>query len=240
MAYGYVVSDLHLFAPWSMAPAHMGLLRRAAGEADFFVLNGDIFDFRWTLLRTASATAAAAVAWLGELAEAFPRCRFYYIMGNHDGVKPLARELAALAAETQNLEWRPSYLRLGTALFLHGDLPLRRWRRAGPFDRPLSEGFRRKPRALLKCYDWACHMRVHRCGSLLHRRRRCAKRILRSLRDGPEELAGEVTDIYFGHSHVAFSGYRYGGLTFHNTGSVVRGSRWRLLPVRVRDWDGES
>ncbi|OPX22593.1 MAG: hypothetical protein B1H04_04805 [Planctomycetales bacterium 4484_123] len=242
MAYGYVVSDLHLFAPWSVATAYMGLLRRAAGRADFFVLNGDIFDFRWTVLRTASATAAAAASWLGELAAAFPRCRFYYIMGNHDGVELLAKELTALASERQNLEWRASYLRLGSALFLHGDLPLRRWRRrrTEPFDRSLSDGFRRKPQALLRCYDWLFHLHVHRCAPLVHRRRRCAKKIARSLRAGPAELAEQVTDIYFGHSHVAFSGYRYAGLTFHNTGSAVRGSRWQLLPVRVRDWDGGS
>jgi len=34
---------------------------------------------------------------------------------------------------------------------------------------------------------------------------------------------GIVRDCYFGHTHLPFSNYRHGGVSFHNTGSAIRG-----------------
>ena len=40
-----------------------------------------------------------------------------------------------------------------------------------------------------------------------------------------------ITDIYFGHTHLAFSDFRYEHLTFHNTGSAIRGLQCNMLAV---------
>ncbi len=84
MASGHVISDLHLFAHRSVADSYMRDIRRAAAESDFFVLNGDIFDFRWSTLPTADDSLDAAVAWLRALVTEHPHCRFFYTVGNHD------------------------------------------------------------------------------------------------------------------------------------------------------------
>ncbi|MBC8372298.1 MAG: hypothetical protein ISS69_08100 [Phycisphaerae bacterium] len=47
MPTGYVISDLHMFARWSKPGKYLEQMHEAASGADFFVLNGDIFDFRW-------------------------------------------------------------------------------------------------------------------------------------------------------------------------------------------------
>ena len=47
---GYVVSDLHLLTRRTAAGSHRSRLTTAAAAADYFVLNGDIFDFRWSTL----------------------------------------------------------------------------------------------------------------------------------------------------------------------------------------------
>ncbi len=231
MKSGYVVSDLHLFAERSAAHGLMDELRESARKADFLVLNGDIFDFRWTVLPTIEDTARAAARWLGDLAAEHPHCRFFYVMGNHDALEPFADELADLAGRTHNIDWFPSHLRLDNALFLHGDLPLRRRRTAG-FTRQIAATERIKGGFLTLCYRFLIATRALRIGSLFHRRRRCAKRILRSLSAQDADWTDGITDVYFGHTHAPYSDFRCDGVTFHNTGSAVRGLRCNPLAVR--------
>ncbi len=49
----------------------------------------------------------------------------------------------------------------------------------------------------------------------------------------PTGIAEGVTDVYFGHTHLDFVDYEYGGVRFHNTGSSIRGLRSRVLRVEV-------
>jgi len=232
MLSGHVISDLHLFTPWSAAPKYLGRIRSAAGESDFFVLNGDVFDFRWSVLPTTEEGVRAAVAWLRTFACEHPTCHVHYVMGNHDGLELLAEHLDVLAGETENLSWHPAYLRIGGALFVHGDLFLRK-RVADPFRRRLAPSIRRKHRALNRCYRLLHAMRVHRWHAPIYGSRRCARKILRALRSAGG--ADGVTDVYFGHTHASFTDYTSGGITFHNTGSVINGLPWHLLPVQIPD-----
>jgi len=234
MASGYVISDLHLFTLWSVANDYMHEVHEAAGRADFFVLNGDIFDFRWSSLPSAASTMTAAEEWLEAFAGEHPRCRVIYVMGNHDGVRPFARRLRALAAATPNLEWHPSHVRIGTALFTHGDLFLRH-NGGDPFTRRLLPRIGRKPKALARCYRLLHAMRVQRWHAPIVGTRRCAKRFIRALEAASNGDAGGITDIYFGHTHTRFSDYAYRGLRFHNTGSMIGGLPWHMLPVRMDD-----
>ena len=232
MKSGHVVSDLHLFTHRSTADRRMGELRAIASEADFFVLNGDIFDFRWSTLADAEATAAAAEQWLEELAETFPRCLFLYIMGNHDALEPFARQLDDLARRRDNFRWHRSHVRVGNSLFLHGDRVVDGGR-TDPLSRRLTGVGKPKTNGHHLAYRAIIATRAHRVVSALHSRRWWAKRILRSLETHHEGLADGLTDIYFGHIHKTFSDFDCGGVTFHNSGSTVRGLKCRMLAVRT-------
>lgn len=232
MESGYVVSDLHLFTGRSVAEEHMGQLHAAADEADFFVLNGDTVDFRWSVLPTTQQTIDAADEWIRELTGRHPKCRFVLILGNHDNVVSLADHLTALADELDNFDWHSSHVRIGTALFLHGDL-VRNGSGKGLSNRPLDRAKYHAGAVLHLCYDLAIALRLHLLYSLIHRPKRFAKRILQALRTEPNGLGDALTDVYFGHTHIPLHDYRVGGLTFHNTGSAVRGLRFSPMTVRV-------
>ena len=232
MVSGYVISDLHLFTPWSAANGYMRTISAAADRADFFVLNGDIFDFRWSSLRNANATLRAASRWLRTFAERHPARRIIYIMGNHDGLRPFARRLDALAEDVPNLTWNPSHVRIGTALFTHGDLFMRQ-NGGGPFERQLKPGIRQRRRALRRCYRLLHAMRVHRWHAPVVRSGRCARRFFRSIEQHGNAEADGITDVYFGHTHTRFTDYAHGGIRFHNTGSMIGGLPWHLLPVKI-------
>ncbi len=232
MASGYVISDLHLFTPWSVADDYMLRIHEAAGRSDFFVLNGDIFDFRWSSLSSAKAAVAASAAWLRAFAHEHSQCRIIYVMGNHDALRPFADRLADTAASTSNLEWHPAHVRVGPALFTHGDLFLRK-DAANPFTRALLPAIHAKPRALRRSYRLLHSMRVHRWHAPVFNSRHCAKRIIRSLDAAANDDIEGITDIYFGHTHTKFTDYAYRGLRFHNTGSMIGGLPWHMLPVRT-------
>ena len=230
VTHGYVISDLHLFARRSSAERLLDGMRNAAERADFLVLNGDIFDFRWSTLGSHERTLSAAVGWLRELAEDHSRCRIFFIMGNHDGLTCFARRLEPLAEELANFDWHPTHLRVGQSLFFHGDLPLDR--RPAWFERTFTPAERARGKTLNLAYECFVATRMHRPLTAMHTPRRSARRIVRSLAHPGGELADGVTDVYFGHTHRAFSDYQYGGMSFHNTGAAVRGLRSTLLKVR--------
>jgi len=240
MQCGYVVSDLHLLAQRSVAAEHVEAMHAAAAAADFFVLNGDIFDFRWSALPTVAESVAAAAEWLRAFVARHRECRFIYVLGNHDGVQAWAERVAVLAGEIPNLECHASHVRINGALFLHGDLALDNHRltslaRTIPPAEPIkSAGWKLAYRLLVAT-------RAHRCLVAIRGKSRCARRLFRALNgNGKHALAG-VTNIYFGHSHVPFSGYAHEGITFHNTGSAIRGLWFNMLRVQLSDAeDGQA
>ncbi|MBN1553796.1 MAG: metallophosphoesterase [Phycisphaerae bacterium] len=237
MDHGYVISDLHLFARRSIADDHLESMRAAADKADFFVLNGDIFDFRWTTLDTVETTVHAAMDWLESFARRHPNCRVFYVLGNHDSWEFFTRHLDELEAREPNFQWFPSHVRIGTSLFLHGDLPLGLKRRK-PFHRRLPRKSRQRGRFLHAAYDALIFTGLHRLPGRWYWRRRCAKRFLRALRRERNGFSEGLTDIYFGHTHNVFCDYHFRGITFHNTGSTIQGLEGNLLRVRTRDENG--
>jgi len=233
MPTGYVISDLHMFARWSKPGKYLAQMHEAASGADFFVLNGDIFDFRWSILPGVEATIDAAVDWLAQFAGAHGDCTVYYILGNHDGFAGLAERVAQLSEETENFEWRPAYLRMGGVLFTHGDLFWRDGR--NPFRRRIPATARR----IMPLIGWVYHL-IHtiQATRLIHAMWpawRCARHIVKSLTGVEKELARGITEIYCGHTHVAASDFAYQGITFHNTGSGIRGLRCNMCKVSIPD-----
>ena len=227
---GYVISDLHLFTRRTAADDYADAMREAAGRADFFVLNGDIFDFRWTTLASIEATTATAVQWLRSFAEVNPDCDLHFVMGNHDGTEFFVDYLDMLAVDVPNFLWYPSHVRIGDKLFCHGDLPLS-LRPIEPFRREHRRAKRQKGPWLNSAYQCVVNTNLHRVSDVLYSRRRCGETILRCLENDRQALADGITDVYFGHIHRAFSDYDCGGVMFHNTGAAIRHLQCELLAV---------
>ena len=236
MNHGYVISDLHMFAHRSVAGEWMDRMLAAAEQADFFVLNGDIFDFRWSKFRSLDETADAAAEWLRSFVTRRPQCKFFYILGNHDGLQCLAERLDAISDQAENLEWRPACLRLGDSLFLHGDLA---WGAdgSGLLTRELLPKTRRRGHTMNLAYRALVAMRLHRLPAVFHTPERCADRIMRQLEAAPRGLRQGLTDVYFGHTHATFSNYKRHGIRFHNTGAAIRGLDCNLIRARTRRSD---
>ena len=225
---GYVVSDLHLFTHRTTANKRLSAIRDVAGRADFLVLNGDIFDFRWSTLDSLSQTAETAVDWLTTMTLAANGCKVFYVLGNHDRFAFFAEHLDALAAHTDNFHWHPTHMRIGRCLFLHGDLAFDR-RCPDPFGRPMLPPEHQRGRAMNLGYRVIVATRAHRFTQPFYHPRRCARRILSCLDRHHPTLGEGLTDVYFGHTHRTFVNFRHNGVAFHNTGSSIRHLRSILL-----------
>lgn len=230
MAEGSVISDLHLFTHRSDAEDFADEIRQAFAESDFFVLNGDIFDFRWSTFPTVEATLDAAEEWIHSLAAVNPNCQVHYVMGNHDSPARFATHLEMLAEKIHNFNWHASHVRIGSHLFLHGDLPISP-RETEPFRRVLGHVEKHKGRLMNLIYLALISTRVHRIVDRFHSPVRCAQRIHHALIKDQSGLADGLTDIYFGHVHYIMRDFEYKGLRFHNTGSTVRHLKSRIIRV---------
>jgi UDP-2,3-diacylglucosamine hydrolase len=228
--FGLTVSDLHLFSHHSRPGRYLGPIRAAARDARVLVLNGDIFDFKWSEHGVFSRSVRAARHYLEDLLEAAPECRIRVILGNHDAVPAYMEALDELAAAHANLDWNEFACVEGDRIFLHGDVihagssnaALRRFR--AKLQRPANG------HALQRFAHGAVH-RSHVPWVALRMvpKRLLAARILAYL-DHEQWLNGDpVRHIHFGHTHNDFADFRYRGYTFHNCGSATHGSRLRLV-----------
>ena len=227
----YFISDLHLLANRSNGHEYFEQIVARASEAAVFVLGGDIFDFRWA--RTASVGHAVdmAVLWLRGLAELCPDCQFHFLLGNHDYHQPFIDRLAGLDRRILNFSWDHYYFRRGCNVFLHGDVADRKMDAEKLAERRTRWLHKKKRgRVLNSLYDLAVSAKLHRpVPYLTYNRRLVARRIFAYLRDieqGPDQ---GVQNVYFGHTHVPLSHYRYRGLVFHNGGASIKGVRLRIL-----------
>ena len=227
----YFVSDLHMYSSRSQEERYLVEIERKAARADNFVLGGDIFDFRWSTMDTHEETVVRATDWLRKLAVDCPNCQFYYVLGNHDYNRDLMDSCDYLAAKYENFSWQPFYLRLGSSVFLHGDAADRiatgeelaearmRWLRKQ----------KRGPVAS-RLYDMAVANRLHMPVVRLARTKKTtARRILSYLRSIGEDPSTGVKNVYFGHTHFAFTNFRFGGVTFHNGGAPMQGLHFEII-----------
>jgi len=220
---GIVISDLHLFARRSRGAARFDSLRGKLSSAEVLVLNGDIFDFRWSTLGQHQETLPAAVKWLRNVAGDFPECQIHFIVGNHDCTSAFLEELRGLADDLPRFQWHEYLLRLGPALFFHGDCAHR------SMDHHALRRFRRKWQG-----DWRCgpalsaaYVCADRLGITrrVHEwhfpRRKTVARIAYYLDHASPGWREQTRDCYFGHTHLPFTDYEYDGIQFHNTGSAI-------------------
>jgi UDP-2,3-diacylglucosamine hydrolase len=227
---GRTVSDLHILARRTAVEKHMPSIRQAAGEADLFVLNGDIFDFRWSVRVGMHASIAAAEEWIHNLATDFPSCRFVYVLGNHDHIPLYMAMLERLSGSLGNLAWEEYIYRLGPKVFAHGDAfhgsgrspELLRVRRA--------REHRQRGVVLNAMYDAFVGSGLHRAIPHLIPKRLFVRRVSRYLHAALGEGCDDVRDVYLGHLHKAFRDLEFGGMRFHNTGAAIDGVRLHILP----------
>ena len=235
---GLVVSDLHLFARRSPGAERLASLAGQLAEADLLVLNGDTFDFRWIAPRDREEAFAAAVEELSALLQRQPQCEVHFILGNHDCLLGFQRALTGLAANAPRFHWHAWQLRLGSALFLHGDcaeacmdaLELQR-RRAR-----WEQGQRRGLLASM-AYGVADALGVTRCAhECFFPRHQTVQRLAYHLDRACPGWRLETQDCYFGHTHLPFSNHQHEGVAFHNTGSsaAVPGMGFNPLSFEIR------
>lgn len=239
MTNGIVVSDLHLFASRSSAIHHIEEIEQAASNSDFFIFNGDTFDFRWSTHSTVPESVSHALEWLNGFTSKFPNCQIYFVAGNHDSIPIFTKGLDIIAEQNQNFCWHPYYIRLNQCLFLHGDIVHRK-----QFTNDALEVYRDKFREERRkhfmhhfLYKLLISSRFHRLVFLANPKNRVCSRVLRYLENEADQHIDQISDIYFGHTHVPFSNYEFSSYLFHNTGSSIQGLRFSPLPVSLKNGD---
>jgi UDP-2,3-diacylglucosamine hydrolase len=225
MARGIAISDLHLFARRSVGADCFESVRAQLSEVDVMILNGDVFDFRWSTLSSVNATISASIEWLRAVTAAFPRCEVHYVLGNHDCPAFFRAALSDLSHTLSRLHVHELGLRMGSALFIHGDCTHRRMDTAGLRQyRKSWDNERRYGASRAKVY-----LAGDRLGLtwLTHKgwfpRRHTVDRLMYYLDRTCPTWRNATRDCYFGHTHLPFSDHFQDGVTFHNTGSGIGG-----------------
>jgi predicted MPP superfamily phosphohydrolase len=233
---GMAVSDLHLFAHRSAGREYFGSLRSQLISADLLVLNGDIFDFRWSTLATPEITAHRAVEWLQAVRDVYPCCAIHYVLGNHDCPAFFRERLNALAKTLERFQWHEYGVRIGTALFVHGDCThrrmnpagLRKFRKEWDNDRHHGRGWR------TRAYVAGDRLGVTRVAHQLgFPRGMTVARAMHYLDQASPAWRVNTRNVYFGHTHQPFSNHPHGDILFHNTGSAIRGMGFNPLAFSV-------
>ena len=233
----FFLSDLHLFSSRSTAPAHESEINKCAQIAHTIILGGDIFDFKWSRYSTLKTSVSEAVGWLEKLVSNHKECSFYYLLGNHDSHPEFVLELDRLAFKHPNLEWQPHLLRLGSCVFLHGDvidggldhqdIDARRRKHE---DKPLPMAYRHW------LYDAAVQAKLHCLVANVARRHSWVlKKVYRYLAEQGLNKETGVRDVYFGHTHRPLRSVEYQGLRFHNGGASIRGVTFHIIKTLLPD-----
>lgn len=233
----YTVSDLHLFCKRSEGHRHIGPLYSALADADYFVLNGDIFDFKWTTLKNVEETVDAAIHWLSRFVGAAPHCRFYYMLGNHDNHALFVEALGDFAEKRDNFSWHAHYLRIGNHLYFHGEASMRKMTH-DDVQNYRSEWMHheKRGRASNRIYDVAFRAGVHkRLPKMAFPNRRVAQRLhhyMDHIGHGPDS---GVEVVYFGHTHKAVNEFRHKGVVYHNCGAPMPGMEFNILKAEIEE-----
>jgi UDP-2,3-diacylglucosamine pyrophosphatase LpxH len=228
IARGHTVSDLHLLTNRSSAHRFMPRMHCAASDAELFVLNGDIFDFRWSVFRRLSPSLEYVEDWISALVSRHRNCQFVFITGNHDSLPVYKDLLARMSRRYDNLAWEPDYLRIGKKVFLHGDVRESHTPETLAAYRARWHKPPHRKRWTHTAYLILTWSRIPRLINELVPTQRLATAVTKYLQAelGPD--FDGVQDVYCGHTHRPVTDYRWGPLRFHNTGATIHGVRSRI------------
>ena len=221
---GLFLSDLHLFSRRSVGQQLWNQNRTAIVTAKSIVLGGDIFDFRWSELGGLDATLAGASRWLQDAIALNPTAAWIYLLGNHDCHPRMQELLSSLQGQHPNFAWSPTFWRIGSNVFLHGDI-LDGQRRFSGLDTYRERFHDEAPKGPVGnlLYSAVIESRLHSVVPRLRRtRRQTCRKLLLYLESCDAGLLPEVQNIYFGHTHIPMARYRFDRFDFHNTGSGIR------------------
>ena len=192
------------------------------------------FSDKGTLKSGVQNVIHAATWFTDEFLQRFPNVHLHVIGGNHESVRRFHNEFAKLQTRyPQNFEWSPEAIRIGDALITHGHLPVsgqgldeypiarlreaakdEKWRHIINYGSPLEHAFQRhlRPldRAVKKIIPQFKEWEKTGAFSVSH--------------EGvpePLSLTG-IKHIFFGHTHIKFDNLERDGISFHNTGALVR------------------
>ncbi|MCB0332894.1 MAG: metallophosphoesterase [Bdellovibrionales bacterium] len=235
MPKGLVISDLHLFSSRSSAQVDFESYRSRLSQYDICILNGDIFDFRWTTLPSIAQTVEHAFAFCTKLLEENRSCEFHYVLGNHDSLRGFVERLPELEEKFTNFIWYPHYVKLGNHLFLHGDIIHVRSPQAGSLEsyRSNFEHADILPKNRHMLYAGLVKTRLHTLAYFLNPPRRSCQRVLEYFETHEQEILDGVRHIFFGHTHSPFSALEHDGFIFHNTGSMIRGMKHNFVEFEL-------
>lgn len=219
-----VASDLHLFARRTRGHDLLGPLTEAAARTGTLVLAGDIVDVRWSTLGGPEATARATDAWLRDVLAGAPSAEVHYVLGNHDDTPEIREALGALSGAEERFSWHPHHLRLGSALFVHGDVDRQRSSNHGPNPGPARE----------RAYAAAIALHLHRAAAAIAFPHRAVLRGLHRYADRLEASGGEpIRDVFFGHTHRPMERASYRGRRYHNGGAPIDGVAFRIIEEHI-------
>ena len=236
MKKGFVVSDMHMFSQRSTSARELPVVEQKIAASDVVVFNGDIFDFRWNCLGSISEAVVRAAEWLEGLLRQHPKTVFYFICGNHDSLPAFRSRLTELASKYPNLHWHPYYIRTGPHLFLHGDVvDSSKYRQSLDEYRRSFHGNGHQGLMMNLLYRLLIASQLHKIIFFVHKKERIAPVVLEYLRAEPDEVLDGVRNIFLGHTHVPFEDYVHEGISFHNSGSMIRGLPSRLFEFTLED-----
>ncbi len=242
-----VLSDLHRGAAISAMPQYEAELRKTMATYDHVVLNGDIFelfyidkryydenaDGKKATTRIVRHAITSSINFLDDFLDHNPQTTLHFVLGNHENIKKFRHQLNRLQREHPNFEWSPEAIKLGDALFIHGDLPMSKatnairpkyelkhatkecgwadWLAAADVPGQAVVNYLRAPmRAIAKVHAW---LEVHDGTETVFFRENRKKK--------PLEMDG-IRHVFFGHTHVKFHNLEYGGRLYHNTGALTK------------------
>lgn len=215
-----VASDLHLFARRTRGRDLLGPLTKAAARTGTLVLAGDIVDVRWSTLGGPEATARATDAWVRDVLAGAPSAEVHYVLGNHDDTPEIREVLGALSGAEERFNWHPRHLRLGSALFVHGDVDRPRKSNHGSTPGPARE----------RAYAAAIALHLHRAAAAIAFPHRAVLRGLHRYANRLEASGEEpIRDVFFGHTHRPVARACYRGRRYHNGGAPIDGVDFRII-----------
>ena len=232
---GLFLSDLHLFSRRSVGQLHWDRHRDAIAAADVVVLGGDIFDIRWSQMGSLDTTLKAAEGWLHDAISLNPGAAWMYLLGNHDCHPRLQSILQTVADKQANFSWTPDVWRHGNNLFLHGDV-LDGHQNLGGLDAYRATFHEDHPRGSFGnlMYSAVIETRLH--GVIprwRHTHPKTCRKLIQYLESQRPDTLNGVQNIFFGHTHVAISNYRFERYLFHNAGSGIRHLNFAPAPFEV-------
>ncbi len=229
MKFGYVTSDLHLLSNITTAAGVWDNIVATSAHADYFVLNGDIFDFSLTTERDINDAVDKAYKMIEALVLKNKGRKIIYVLGNNDADSSFVVKLEALQKRHPSFELHYQYAKVKNILFIHGDLFV--------YKRDVEERecvmMQKIPNIAAYIYKIMLKNVLNPLSRIRNNALKCAENIVHNIKFYDKSLLFGVSDVYFAHTHVLCENIEYSGYKFHNSGAQVVGAEGRIMSFNV-------